>query len=190
MAAQIVEIAGQLSALTYELPCLGLHAYSRAARELDALERHYGFVRSMEAILRPRNRTEFTQRLNEFIRGCTRTCVRFDEIYRLRNVAAHFLDWQGQVLCNTAKAKQAKLVDRYSAWTEVLASEFWKVILSRQNLLHQFQIRRDARGFWLLPVKDRQAIIGEPLQIGSAILARRWRPPLRLQMPQGGSDSR
>lgn len=155
-----------------------LHSINFALREGDFLERCHHLVRGLECVLHlppPGKAVKFAERISQFFDSSKRCKTRLQDMYGVRNVQSHFLDF-GLVKPFSQLPMPARgyYISKLILYSELLSMALLDRILMDPNLLPYFKDEAETERFWNLPLADRQALIGQTLSAPALRRANKW----------------
>lgn len=140
----------------------GFHSLIRAIHEANSAFRIHDYVRSLEAIVKPRygtTKADFVYRCQTLAKACPETPKILKDIYNLRSANEHLNDWLIPISGSVHKATER-------LWqTENLVLRSYTKLLSNPILLQCFQTDDDIDAFWKLLDHERREIWNNPLDL-------------------------
>lgn len=155
-----------------------LHSINFALREGDPMERCHHFVRGLECALHlpPNGKADaFAERVGEFFDASPRCITRLRDMYRVRNVQSHFLDFGVVPPFNEIQMPERRYyVSQLILYSELLSMAFLDRILMDSQLLPFFKDEAETERFWNLSRSDRKSLIEPPLSALSLRCKNKW----------------
>jgi len=128
----------------------GFNAFISSTKEKQAHTRLHGFVRAIEAVIKPRRggaTEQFVERGQFFAGNVAKAQTILRELYELRSAAEHLNPMKDKLLVYPADQRENVLATR-TYQSELLASHALRTILLDQSLLERFETDDTTGDFW------------------------------------------
>ncbi|MBN4071862.1 hypothetical protein JYT83_00435 [bacterium AH-315-F18] len=147
-------------------------AWRQATNCKDPYDRLPLFVRSIQGFMSlqmGKTTRQFGNQCRLFAGSSTFTVDALRDLYHLRSATEHLNDW-AQALTNTANDQREDRAFRLSFIAELIANHCFARAFSDRTRLNHFKSDSGVHDFANLPVADREAIWGPPLDLEQSLV--------------------